>query len=104
MNLGTALGLTFTTPSDIRQLPKDLVTAVLLNHVFADVSADKFTSELSSGSFNTLGTDTITLGPYNNGVLTVKGSGNSSPANMIIPDVQTTNGIVHVIDQVLLPN
>ncbi|TVZ51986.1 fasciclin domain-containing protein [Dokdonia sp. Hel_I_53] len=103
IDLGTALGLTFTEPADIRQLDKDLVTAVLLNHVFADVSADKFTSELNAGSFDALGDDDITLGEYTNGVLTVSGSGNDSPANMVIPDVQTTNGVVHVIDQVLLP-
>ncbi|MHA7056071.1 fasciclin domain-containing protein [Aquimarina sp. M1] len=104
IDLGAALDLTFTEPADVRQLPQELVTAVLLNHVFADVASDKFTSELSAGSFDTLGEDTITLGMYNNGVLTVSGSGNMSPANMVIPDVQTTNGIVHVIDQVLLPN
>ena len=103
INLGKALGMTFTQPSDIRQLPKDLVTAVLLNHVFADVSADKFTSELSAGSYDALGSDMITLGAFTNGTLTVSGSGNETPANMVIPDVQTTNGIVHVIDQVLLP-
>lgn len=103
INLGAALGLTFTQPSDIRQLDKGLVTAVLLNHVFADVSADKFTSELNAGVYDALGDDNITLGAFNNGVLTVSGSGNASPANMVIPDVQTTNGVVHVIDQVLLP-
>lgn len=103
VNLGAALGLTFTEPADIRQLPKELVTAVLLNHVFADVTADKFTSELSSGVYDALGEDTITLGAFTEGTLTVSGSGNDNPANMVIPDVQTTNGIVHVIDQVLLP-
>ena len=103
INLGAALGLTWTQPSDVRQLDKDLLTAVLLNHVFADVSADKFTSELNAGVYDALGDDNITLGDYNNGVLTVSGSGNASPANMVIPDVQTTNGVVHVIDQVLLP-
>lgn len=103
INLGAALGLTFDEPSDVRMLDKDLVTAVLLNHVFADTSKDSFTSELNAGSYDALGSDTITLGAYNNGVLTVSGSGNGTPANMVIPDVQTTNGIVHVIDQVLLP-
>lgn len=103
INMGVALGLTFNEPADIRQLSKELVTSVLLNHVFADVSADKFTSELDAGTFDSLGDDTITLGAYDNGILTVTGSGNESPANMVIPDVQTTNGIVHVIDQVLLP-
>ena len=104
INLGTALGLTFTQPSDIRKLDKDLVTAVLLNHVFADTAAGKFTSELNAGTYDALGSDDITLGAFTDGVLTVSGSGNATPANMVIPDVQTTNGIVHVIDQVLLPN
>lgn len=103
INLGKALGLTFTKPADIRMLDKGLVTAVLLNHVFADTSKDYFTSELDAGMYSALGSDNITLGAYNDGVLTVTGSGNGSPANMVIPDVQTTNGIVHVIDQVLLP-
>jgi uncharacterized surface protein with fasciclin (FAS1) repeats len=104
INLGAALGLTFTQPSDIRQLPQDVVASVLLNHVFADVSADKFTSELSAGSYDSLGDDNIILGTYTDGVLSVSGSGNQNTANMVIPDVQTTNGIVHVIDQVLLSN
>lgn len=104
IDLGAALGMTFNQPSDVKKLPKDLVTEVLLNHVFADVSADKFTSELSAGSYDSLGSDNIQLGAYTNGVLSVKGSGNDSPANMVIPNVQTTNGIVHVIDKVLLPN
>lgn len=104
INLGAALGFEFTEPADVRQLPQDLVTAVLLNHVFADISADKFTSELYAGSYDSLGDDSITLGTYTNGVLSVSGSGNTEPANMVISDVQTTNGVVHVIDQVLLPN
>ncbi|TXD50330.1 MULTISPECIES: fasciclin domain-containing protein [unclassified Polaribacter] len=103
INLGTALGLSFNKPEDVKMIDKDLLTAVLLNHVFADTSKDRFTSELNAGIYETLGSDTIKLGAYNNGVLTVSGSGNAQPANMVIPDVQTTNGIVHVIDQVLLP-
>lgn len=101
-NLGTALGLTFEQPSDIRQLPKDLVRDVLLNHVVANDG--KFTSELSQGTVTPLGGDDLNLGAYTNGVLTVQGQGNESPANMGIPDVQAVNGVIHVIDQVLLPN
>lgn len=101
-DLGTALGLTFTTPSDIRQLPAELVGRVLLNHVFL---GEKFTSELDAGTVAPLGGDNLTLGAFTNGTLTVRGLGNgNSVANMVIPDVQTTNGIVHVIDRVLLPN
>ncbi len=101
-NLGTALGLTFTVPEDIRQLPAELVATVLLNHVLV---GDSFTSELDAGTVTPLGGDPLTLGAFMNGTLTVTGAGNGgATANMVIPDVQTTNGIVHVIDMVLLPN
>jgi len=103
IDLGAALGLTFTKPEDIRQLPVEVVTSVLLNHVIANDG--KFTSELSEGAVSPLGGDDLTLGAFTNGTLTVTGLGNGGEvANMVIPDVQTTNGIVHVIDRVLLPN
>ncbi|WP_439131780.1 fasciclin domain-containing protein [Polaribacter sp.] len=103
VDLGAALGLTFTQPSDIRQLPVETVRTVLLNHVIAD--GGKFTSELNAGTVTPLGGDDLTLGAFTNGTLTVTGVGNGGEAaNMGIPDVQTTNGVVHVIDRVLLPN
>lgn len=101
-DLGTALGLTFTKPEDIRQLPKQVVATVLLNHVI--VNGGRFTSELNAGTLSPLGGDPLTLGAYNNGTLTVGGVGNGEPANMFIPDVQAINGVIHVIDKVLLPN
>lgn len=101
-DLGTALGLTFEQPADIRQLPKEVVATVLLNHVVVD--GGKFTSELFQGSVTPLGGDDLNLGQYNNGVLSVTGQGNQEAANMIIPDVQAVNGVIHVIDTVLLPN
>jgi uncharacterized surface protein with fasciclin (FAS1) repeats len=30
-------------------------------------------------------------------------NGTATPANMVIPDIQCTNGVVHVIDKVLVP-
>jgi uncharacterized surface protein with fasciclin (FAS1) repeats len=100
--LGVDLGVALNVPADIRQLDKATVTAVLLNHVVAD--GGKFTSELNAGSMSPLGGSSLTLGAYTDGVLSVKGMGNGTQtANMVIPDVQTTNGVVHVIDRVLLP-
>ena len=101
-DLGTALGLSFNVPADIRQLPQEVVATVLLNHVLLE---DSFTSELDAGTVTPLGGDPLTLGAFTNGTLTVTGAGNGgTEANMVIPDVQTTNGVVHVIDRVLLPN
>jgi uncharacterized surface protein with fasciclin (FAS1) repeats len=100
-DLGTALGVPFNVPADIRKLPANVVGQVLLNHVFV---GDKFTSELNAGTVTPLGGDPLTLGAFTNGTLTVRGVGNGTAvANMVIPDVWTTNGVVHVIDRVLLP-
>jgi uncharacterized surface protein with fasciclin (FAS1) repeats len=99
--LGQDLGVSLEQPEDIRKLPKETVTAVLLNHVIAD--GGQFTPEMSEGTVSPLGGNPLSIGAFNNGVLTVQGNGNSQTANMLIPDVQTTNGVVHLIDRVLLP-
>jgi uncharacterized surface protein with fasciclin (FAS1) repeats len=99
--LGEDLGVSLVEPADIRQLPKDVVANVLLNHVIANDG--RFTPELMEGTVSPLGESPLTLGAFTNGVLTVQGNGNAEAANMVIPDVQTVNGVVHVIDRVLLP-
>lgn len=99
--LGVDLGVSLNVPGDIRQLPKAVVTAVLLNHVIAD--GGKFTSEMNAGTVTPLGGTALTVGTFNQGVLSIQGNNNSIVANMVIPDVLTTNGVVHVIDRVLLP-
>jgi uncharacterized surface protein with fasciclin (FAS1) repeats len=104
-DLGVILGTPLNVPADIRKLPVATVTAVLLNHVIiGGAQGGKFTPELPENATIVLSsvTSTLTFGPFTNGALTVKGSGNTTPANMVIPDVQCTNGVVHVIDRVLL--
>jgi uncharacterized surface protein with fasciclin (FAS1) repeats len=100
IKLGLALGKTFTKPKDIELIDKATVTAVLLNNV---LGGGKFTPELTSGANASVGGGTLTLGAFENGVLTVKGNGNASPAKMVIPDIQAKNGVIHIIDTVLLP-
>jgi uncharacterized surface protein with fasciclin (FAS1) repeats len=99
--LGEDLGVPLNQPEDIRKLPKETVTAVLLNHVIAD--GGKFTSEMNEGMVSPLGGSPLSIGAFNDGVLTVQGNSNGETANMLIPDVQTVNGVVHMIDRVLLP-
>lgn len=99
--LGQLLGVPLEQPADIRKLPKETVTAVLLNHVIAD--GGRFTPELGAGPTAPLGGVSLNLGAFVDGALTIRGNGNMMPANIVIPDVQTTNGVVHVIDRVLLP-
>ena len=90
----------FKTPADVSALPASTLQAVLLNHA---VAGGKFTSEVSSTTATTAGGGTLTYGAFDNGMFTIKSKGITTPANMVIPDIQCTNGIVHIIDKVLLP-
>lgn len=80
------------------------LTAILANHVLAGSLGNKFTPELPDGtSVTSFGGGRLQLSAFGNGLLTLKSNGTATPANMVIPDVQCTNGVVHVIDRVLLP-
>lgn len=104
--LGVALNVPLNQPRDIRNLPVATVTAVLLHHVIAGgAHGGRFTSELPENTTVASAAGApLAFGPFNNGTLAVKGNGNgANGANLVIPDVQCTNGVVHVIDRVLLP-
>ncbi|MBF9221424.1 fasciclin domain-containing protein [Hymenobacter ruricola] len=92
----------------INKMDVTALSGILANHVLSNTAAaqlgNKFTPELPAGSTVTaFGGRPLVLGAFTDGVLTVKGATNTAPANMVIPDVQCTNGVVHVIDRVLLP-
>ena len=93
----------------INQTDVATLTSILANHVLVNIPGgpqlgNRFTPELPEGVVTAFGGRSLTLGAFTNGVLTVKGNGNgTNVANMVIPDVQCTNGVVHVIDRVLLP-
>ncbi|MFV8363659.1 fasciclin domain-containing protein [Flavobacterium sp. ZT3P35] len=78
---------------------------VLLNHAVGRTGAikGKFTSEQTALTEMTAGGGTLTYSAFANGTFTVKSNGTATPANMVIPDIQCTNGVVHVIDKVLVP-
>lgn len=92
-NLLSALGL-----SSISEIPSATLTAALLYHVVDD--ANVMSSQLSDGMMvTTLGGDfTVNI---SGGTVTIDGA--NSDATVVITDIQGTNGIVHVIDTVLLP-
>lgn len=78
--------------SGIADLSKEALTPILLYHV---VSGNVLSSDLSSGEVATLNGDiAISVGSS----VTINGS-----AAVLLTDVQGTNGVVHVIDEVLLP-
>ncbi|NJO91620.1 MAG: fasciclin domain-containing protein [Chloroflexia bacterium] len=83
---------------DLSTLSKEDLTAILLYHV---VPGRVYSSDLSTGSVATLNGDIyIDLSD-----LTIKDNGSIDKANLIaaLLNVQATNGVIHVIDKVLLP-
>jgi uncharacterized surface protein with fasciclin (FAS1) repeats len=93
-----ALG--FKTVADVTATDASTLRTILLNHA---IGGGKFTSEQTSTTAATAGGGTLTYSSFLNGAFTIKSSGITTPANMVIPDIQCSNGVVHIIDKVLLP-
>lgn len=84
--------------TNVDDIDLNLLTQVLLYHV---VPARVFSTDLANGSVSTLGGNlTVDVGN-----LTLDDTGSNDLANLIpgLLDVQGTNGVIHVIDKVLLP-
>jgi uncharacterized surface protein with fasciclin (FAS1) repeats len=89
--------------SDINAIPVATLLAVLQYHV---VPGRVFSSDLTNGQVTMLagGTTTVNLNNGTDGGPTVTGSGNAmNKSNIIATNVMATNGVVHIIDRVLLP-
>ena len=84
----------FDTPEEI-----DLLVQVLTYHVVAGTAA--FSTDLTDGQH------IATVQGENVGVSLSHGvqitDATDTPANVVLPDVEASNGVVHVIDKVLLP-
>ncbi|WP_075590743.1 fasciclin domain-containing protein [Labilibacter marinus] len=78
----------------IADLSKEALTPILLAHVVSD---NVRSTDLSSGTVPTLNTEKSIVIDISNGV-TIDGD-----INVIIADVQATNGVVHAIDKVIVP-
>jgi uncharacterized surface protein with fasciclin (FAS1) repeats len=84
-------------------LPGEIaLTQVLLHHVVSE--ANLASSALNEGDnvAPTLEGDDITVTVIGNPVIVTDGSGNE--AGIIATDVQAGNGVIHVLDSVLLPD
>jgi uncharacterized surface protein with fasciclin (FAS1) repeats len=90
----------FPNIAAVAAAPQSVLQAVLLNHA---IPGGKFTSEQMSTTAMTAGGGTLTYSPFSNGTFTIKSNGNTMVANMVIPDIKCSNGVVHLIDRVLLP-
>jgi uncharacterized surface protein with fasciclin (FAS1) repeats len=76
--------------------PKGTLTEILLYHV---VSGRVYSSDLSNGPVTTFGGKTFQVNANDFQITDNKGG----VANIIAANIQGTNGVIHVIDKVILP-
>lgn len=89
----------FTSTDAIMAADPNTLASILTYHV---IGARVFSSDLTEGAMPATlngGRVTITL----SGGAKVKGNSNTTASNITATDILATNGVVHVIDQVLLP-
>lgn len=89
----------FPTIASIQAADPNVLAEILTYHV---IGARVFSSDLTDGAMpTTVNGGQVTIGLMNGA--TVKGNGNTSASNIIATNILATNGVVHVIDSVLLP-
>lgn len=89
----------FNTAADIQAADPATLAGILTYHV---LSGRVFSSDLADGQqAATVNGGNVTIGLSSGATIT--GNGNASAANIIRANIVATNGVIHVIDQVLLP-
>ena len=89
----------FATTDAINNADPNTLAAILTYHV---ISGRVFSSDLTNGAMpKTVNGGTVTINLTNGA--TVKGKSNTTASKITSTDLVTTNGIIHTIDQVLLP-
>jgi uncharacterized surface protein with fasciclin (FAS1) repeats len=89
----------FPTIASIQAADPATLTTILTYHV---IGARVFSSDLTNGETpTTVNGEKVTISL--SAGATVKGNSNASASNIIATNIVATNGVVHVIDQVLLP-
>ena len=101
VNLLEALGDDYNSLADFdTQEEIDLLVDILTYHVVAGTAA--FSTDLSNGqSIPTFQGESVGV-DLSSGVQITDAT--DMPANVVMPDVEASNGVVHVIDKVLLPS
>ena len=82
-----------------------MITILKYHVVFGRIfSSDFSVTNLSNNSIKpfTLTGSQLTISISSNGAANIKGNQNLTTANLIKSNIMATNGVVHVVDQVLL--
>jgi transforming growth factor-beta-induced protein len=92
----TSLGV-----SSVDDIPLSTLIAVLKHHV---VAARRFSSDLTTGPLATLnGNLAVDLGQNPPSITGSSGGGNDAKLQVSLLNIHATNGVIHVVDKVLLP-
>jgi uncharacterized surface protein with fasciclin (FAS1) repeats len=90
----------FATIDAVKAADANTLTSILTYHV---IPGRIFSSDLTNGAQPaTANGGKVTIGLAGSGA-TVKGNTNTSASNIIAANIMARNGVIHVIDQVLLP-
>lgn len=89
----------FANTAAINATDPDVLRNIILYHV---VGARVFSCDLSAGNVPTVQGSNVTIALPASGA-TVKGTANTTASGILLTDVLASNGVIHVIDQVLLP-
>jgi len=90
----------FPTIDAVKAANANTLAAILTYHV---IPGRIFSSDLTNGAQPTTANGgKVTIG-LSGGSATVKGNANGSVSNIIGANIMARNGVIHVIDQVLLP-
>ncbi len=84
--------------SSVGEIPADVLTSVLMYHVVDGVTLSSALVEAGSGTVVTLSGEELAFEVVDGAVVL-----NGGQATVIMADVMGTNGVIHVIDGVLLP-
>jgi transforming growth factor-beta-induced protein len=96
-SLYTALGV-----DNVNEIPLATLIAVLKHHV---VGARVFSTDLANGSVGTLnGNVTVSVSDNPPSVTGSSGAANKANLQTTLLNIHATNGVIHVIDKVLIPN
>lgn len=88
----------FPNEAAINQADPATLTNILTYHV---VGARVFSTNLTNGPVTTVQGSNVTVAVGN--TVTVRGTSNTAASTVTAANIVTTNGVVHVIDRVLLP-
>lgn len=84
---------------NVRQIDKDALTNILLYHV---LGGKVFANDLSNCYQQTLNEDYLNIIKKGRRIL-VEGTNNRKPAKLLLANIHALNGVLHIVNEVLLP-